>query len=210
MSNQESQEEVEVNLDFLVSNRFHIVKNNEEDQEIAQNFIESNSLNHSILFLQSLWKTEENSPEILPYNQEIVDEIRKILEEQQEFLNKIVNSSSSVNFFTINIYQMDIDRIRYVLLNYLRCRIKKIEKSVEFFLENNELKKNLSLDERIFLSKINNLSVQHYENTLYNRIKEDPRQLFIQNEERVLHATPNLDVSLTLYFYFIEFCFLYS
>ena len=36
-----------------------------------------------IVILNNMWRTEANSPEILPYNERLVDAIREVLESQQ-------------------------------------------------------------------------------------------------------------------------------
>ncbi len=40
-------------------------------------------LNEDYLILQSLWRTELNAPELLPYCQDLVDNIKQALESQQ-------------------------------------------------------------------------------------------------------------------------------
>lgn len=40
-------------------------------------------LNDEIVLLQSLWRTEFHSPEILPYQEELVDSVKGLLDNQQ-------------------------------------------------------------------------------------------------------------------------------
>jgi len=40
-------------------------------------------LNDQITLLQSLWRTEFNSPEVLPFQEETVDGVKSLLEAQQ-------------------------------------------------------------------------------------------------------------------------------
>ncbi len=40
-------------------------------------------LNDQVILLQSLWRTELNAPEILPFQQETVESIKETLEAQQ-------------------------------------------------------------------------------------------------------------------------------
>jgi hypothetical protein len=40
-------------------------------------------LNDQVVLLQSLWRTEMNSPELLPYQEEVVETVKSILTNQQ-------------------------------------------------------------------------------------------------------------------------------
>ena len=45
---------------------------------------ESNfELNDEIVLLQSLWRTEFHSPEILPYQEDLVESVKSLLDSQQ-------------------------------------------------------------------------------------------------------------------------------
>lgn len=40
-------------------------------------------LNDEIVLLQSLWRTEFHSPEILPYQEDLVESVKSLLDSQQ-------------------------------------------------------------------------------------------------------------------------------
>lgn len=59
-------------------------------------------------------------------------------------------------FKQVTLHQMEVERIKYVLSSYLRCRLKKIEKHYGYFLkqyENGEVEK-LSPNELKFLKTL--------------------------------------------------------
>jgi hypothetical protein len=47
--------------------------------EFESNF----EVNDDIVLLQSLWRTEFHSPEILPYQEELVENVKELLDTQQ-------------------------------------------------------------------------------------------------------------------------------
>lgn len=47
--------------------------------EFESNF----EVNDDIVLLQSLWRTEFHSPEILPYQEELVENVKELLDSQQ-------------------------------------------------------------------------------------------------------------------------------
>src|SRR5690554_3971958 len=62
------------------------------------------------------------APELLPYAADIVKDVKKEVEERQEILNSSGESSGILD----NIRQMELDRIQYVLHDYLRIRLRKV------------------------------------------------------------------------------------
>lgn len=56
------------------------------DSEIESNF----ELNDEIVLLQSLWRTEFHSPEILPYQDELVENVKSLLDNQQVCYNYLI------------------------------------------------------------------------------------------------------------------------
>jgi hypothetical protein len=47
-------------------------------------------LNDSIFTLSDAWRTEVNSPEILPYKEDLVDEIQELLKNQEVNIQRLV------------------------------------------------------------------------------------------------------------------------
>ena len=82
--------------------------------------------------LTEAWITEANCPEILKYKEDIVNTVQQSLTAQtelmeQELENMQEDGTQSI-YFSVMLFQMDIERVRYNLARYLRTRILKIEK----------------------------------------------------------------------------------
>ena len=56
--------------------------------------------------------------------------------------------------FTAHLYQMDIERIRYSLTRYYRIRIIKIEKYIDYIVNNDEMMNRLSYEEKLLITKL--------------------------------------------------------
>lgn len=65
---------------------------------------------------------ERHAPDILPYQSEMVELMLGQLAHMEENLQAI-----NVNDFRRVTHRMELERIRYVVTSYLRCRLQKIE-----------------------------------------------------------------------------------
>ena len=93
---------------------------------------------------------------------------------------------------------MEIDRVRFALVKYLRTRIQKIEQQVDFLVLNAEAMDRLSEGEQVYLSKLNNINNQLINDTVVSRLCSDSAvKYFRNNEDRYQHSVPNLEVRLT-------------
>jgi hypothetical protein len=81
---------------------------------------------------KQMWITEKASPELLYYENDVVDEVKFAVDERQKKLNEL-NRSSSMQFLCA-LLQMELDRINFVLHSYHRCRLKKLEKYATYII----------------------------------------------------------------------------
>ncbi|XP_023210503.1 DNA replication complex GINS protein SLD5-like [Centruroides sculpturatus] len=116
--------------------------------------------------LEEVWLNESLAPELLPYESELVD---CMLDQVQHMEENLLKSSKKADF-RIMIHKMELTRISYIINNYLRIRLKKIEKYGAHYLE--EVKKRpdlMSLNEQRFAksyitsikSYLHNVILQH-------------------------------------------------
>ncbi|XP_039210228.1 DNA replication complex GINS protein SLD5 [Crotalus tigris] len=83
-----------------------------------------------ICSLEEAWMNEKFAPELLESKTEIVDCVMEQLEHMEENLKRAKQGD-----LKISIHRMEVERIRYVLSSYLRCRLRKIEKYFPHVLE---------------------------------------------------------------------------
>ncbi|KAF7242105.1 DNA replication complex GINS protein SLD5 [Varanus komodoensis] len=80
--------------------------------------------------LEQAWMNEKFSPELLESKSEIVECVIEQLEHMEDNLKRAKKGDLKVS-----IHRMEVERIRYVLSSYLRCRLQKIEKYFPHVLE---------------------------------------------------------------------------
>ncbi|KAM5264826.1 DNA replication complex GINS protein SLD5 [Ctenodactylus gundi] len=80
--------------------------------------------------LEQAWMNEKFAPELLESKPEIVECVMEQLDHMEENLKRVKKEDLKVS-----IHRMEMERIRYVLSSYLRCRLVKIEKFFPHVLE---------------------------------------------------------------------------
>ncbi|XP_025295834.1 DNA replication complex GINS protein SLD5 isoform X2 [Canis lupus baileyi] len=100
--------------------------------------------------LEQAWMNEKFAPELLESKSEIVECVMEQLDHMEENLRRAKKGDLKVS-----IHRMEMERIRYVLSSYLRCRLMKIEKFFPHILEKEKTPRegelsSLSPEELIF------------------------------------------------------------
>ncbi|KAM4576580.1 DNA replication complex GINS protein SLD5 isoform 1-T2 [Odontesthes bonariensis] len=80
--------------------------------------------------LEEAWLNEKFSPELLENKSEVVECVMEQLTHMESNLQRVKKGDAKAG-----IHRMEIDRIRFVLSSYLRCRLQKIEKFFPHVLE---------------------------------------------------------------------------
>ena len=77
-----------------------------------------------------VWNNEQNSPEIMNFEKDIVDDVLRSIKEQEgkiEHINESKKEEDRLNLqFLVNIYKMELERVCYVLRSYFRARLSKV------------------------------------------------------------------------------------
>jgi hypothetical protein len=88
--------------------------------------VEVSSENPSIQDIIRAWCNEKSAPELLPFKAELVQGLQGDIAQQQQELDTPGGGSVPRDAFTQGLYQLDIDRIKFVLASYLRTRLGKV------------------------------------------------------------------------------------
>ncbi|VDK82398.1 unnamed protein product [Onchocerca ochengi] len=101
------------------------------------------------------WQNEICSPRLLPHMETFVDLMIDQLESMEENFNKCKDHTS----LKIILHKMEVQRLAYMINEYIRTRLKKIEKDVEV-LQNEDVEREktnaprlLSSAEKIFAER---------------------------------------------------------
>ena len=91
----------------------------------------------------------------------------------------------------MSLYEMDIERVRYSLARYFRTRLLKIERNLEHILANIDLMDRLSVNEKVFASKLHNLNNGYFDDNVSNRFQNaDAKDHYDVSENRLRNAQP--------------------
>ncbi|CAI5740791.1 unnamed protein product [Hyaloperonospora brassicae] len=138
------------------------------------------NLNEDVARMRTLWVNELHAPEILQYSDEMVSEMLEQIRNQQEYIDAInadrealTEQKSLVN----KLYQMEIDRLRYMVSSYLRTRLRKIEKFALLILDDAGLTQRLSVQERDFAQRFVMLYESHVNDLALSKMDEESRSL---------------------------------
>lgn len=95
------------------------------------------------------------------------------------------------------LYQMDIERIQYAIVKYLRTRIIKIELQADFIMSSTTSMSHLSNREREYLNSFYQLQNNYLQQTFFSKL-EDPNlaDKVFSSKDRLKHAQPPLQVFL--------------
>ncbi|ETO73642.1 hypothetical protein, variant 1 [Phytophthora nicotianae CJ01A1] len=136
----------------------------------SQPEFDQENLNEDVQRMRTLWVNELNAPEILQYDEEMVSEMLEQIRNQQEYVDSVYEDRTQLTeekSFVNKLYQMEIDRLRYMVSSYLRTRLRKIEKFAIHILQDEVLTQRLSVKERnfaqqfvmLFESHVNDLAI---------------------------------------------------
>ena len=151
--------------------------------ESENNFNRNNEEEDSVNELFRMWLNERASPELQENPEDLIKEILELIEFQAMKLanhQETLTEATKGNFAFLDcLYQMDMERIKFVLKSFLRCRLAKIEKGWAEFWPNwssptrsEYLQSKLTSFEREFLQAFASNLVSSLQESVLDRIPD--------------------------------------
>ena len=110
------------------------------------------------------------SPELLPYQQSLIEVIcAQISDKEKSVMQMSKNSGHQDTRFYLNIYRMEIERVKYLLKSYLRSRIIKIENQLIYIIEKDQAHL-LSQSEMEYAWNLSEAKKEVYQKDFFNKI----------------------------------------
>ncbi|XP_075144873.1 DNA replication complex GINS protein Sld5 [Haematobia irritans] len=106
-------------------------------------------------FLETAWTNEMCSPEILQHQSDMLELMMGQVAHMEENMKEL-----DKNDFRYIVHQMELERIRYIMASYLRCRLQKIETYTKHIL-NEEATRNV--EERRLSPEETKFAQEYYE-----------------------------------------------
>lgn len=136
--------------------------------------------------LQNTWLNEKFAPELLPHQSDMLDLMLGQIEHMEENISQL-----DKNDFRYIAHRIELERIKYIVTSYLRCRIKKIEAFTRALLEEDDQrpadKRRMSTEERQYAEAHMALIRKHFHQIA---IQHMPANLQEESAREVV--TPNL------------------
>ncbi|XP_030032512.2 DNA replication complex GINS protein SLD5 [Manduca sexta] len=92
----------------------HLDLSDEEEEITAETVLKT---------LQTAWQNERLAPEILPHHNDMVECMLGQIQHMERNINKLAKTD-----LRASIHKMELNRIKFVICNYLKTRLNKIEK----------------------------------------------------------------------------------
>ena len=103
----------------------------------AENYSDFTTQNYSEFMtnLVTIWRNEKLSQTLLPYEENIINEVTSLIEKKESELKESKKMDKNIKYYI----EIDIQRIKFIIKDYLRIRLMKIEKYLFYLLKNNKV-----------------------------------------------------------------------
>ncbi|XP_061399564.1 DNA replication complex GINS protein SLD5 [Musca vetustissima] len=108
-------------------------------------------------FLETAWTNEMCAPDILQHQSDMLELMMGQVAHMEENMKDL-----DKNDFRFVVHQMELERIRYVMASYLRCRLQKIEMYTKHILNEESTR---STEEKRLSPEETKFAHEYYENT---------------------------------------------
>ena len=152
-------------------------KENEDDEVLEENL--------EYRRLENFWVQERLHPELLQYDEDVVESFKEKLEDHQEMVDQLEGSGETVDALMASIAQVDADRTKFVLSDWLSTRLSKIEAHPLYIREKVD---HMSDAEIEYLKEYGSLMEHHFCQTVLDHIPDAFQRL---DEENMIER-PNL------------------
>jgi len=120
--------------------------------------------------LEVWWRQEAECPELLPFQKKIVDVVNYLISQQDDALQEMKEERDPEKKFDIVLYEIELERAKYVLSNYLRLRLHKIQDYILYICLDPKNERLLSKEEIEFAFKYYKAVQSHLEKNVINKL----------------------------------------
>jgi GINS complex subunit 4 len=171
-----------------------------------------------LMLMTTAWKNEQASPDLLQYEEDLVESLRDrvqtvetLIDERYDLISEKCKDDEDPEYtsilkdvsesrFRLQLFQIEISRVKYILGTYLKCRLMKIQKYHRYIskAENNQLSL-LSAAEKTFLESYGELVDKHLKQTFLKFLPDEGSEIRNPADENVKMITPFPDKYVFIY-----------
>jgi len=134
---------------------------------------------------------EKAAPDLLMFQDQIVRNLKKALAEQQEDVDS--GKGNNEEALKCTLMEMEMARVKYIICEYLRVRLRKIERYALYLLKNETLQQNMSKHEVAFLKKFIEMKNAHFTTLVVNKLPKVHQSLDESTDKVDMVPKPNRD-----------------
>lgn len=152
--------------------------------------------------LMRVLMNERYAPELLPWEGQLVEDVLEKLHQQSQMVEYLRSddSTSEDEHFRMSYVQLDMERIKFQIRNYVRTRLSKIEKYASHIMAHPELQSRMSVLEQNHALNYKNLFKAHMHRTVLDNLPENLRSLNeVFPDGRSMVPQPNLAQGVFIY-----------
>lgn len=166
------------------------------EQEFQEEYADFDALgarsrNVDVDLMRKALLNEKGAPEILPYEALLVKHLKEAVERQQDLVEEMQRNVRLM--MQALVYQMELDRVNYLVVEYLRTRLRKIEKYAFFLVKDENMMDLLSAAEQKFVRRFADLQASHMRKLALSKMPTVHQKLGDQNDQVNMIPEPNLD-----------------
>jgi GINS complex subunit 4 len=145
----------------------------------------------SLQLLRAAMRNEKGAPELLPFERALVEDVRGELARREAALEAVRRAP---NWMVAAMpLSMDLDRTRYLLQEYLRCRLRKIQALTLRLLSDPEQQARLSEPELVFAKNFLALEAEHLKRSVLDKLPKTYRAFTATDDNEQMVPEPDLD-----------------
>ncbi|KAJ3015166.1 hypothetical protein HKX48_004747 [Thoreauomyces humboldtii] len=156
--------------------------------------------NDDVKMLTQCWVNERFAPELLNYQDELVNSLMEMLEAQvrAEIVEEKSGDTPDAAFLVV-LYQQEMERVKFIIRSYLRTRLSKfmaiqIQRHTLYYLREDDYRRRLSDEELAFAERFQELVERHLtKSCLGEGLEPWQQQLDDQNDETNMVSEPDLE-----------------
>ncbi|TGZ85580.1 GINS complex, Sld5 component [Ascodesmis nigricans] len=137
----------------------------------------SSSSPQDVEHLTKFWIAERTAPEILPYQGDVLERLMERVRDQISLLESSLGNLDPTSSFRLILVQTELERIKFLIRAYLRCRLHKIDKYSLHILQTPEVRARLAPNELGYMKSHLALMNNHYLASFLKNFPENLRRL---------------------------------
>lgn len=148
---------------------------------------------NDLQLLQEAWIKEKMVPDILPYEEGLIERILERIRKQLEFIEmnsiELQTEEKDIKLMLV-IVESELERIQFLIRSYVRLRLQKIDKYALYIQQNSAEREKLNLDEVTYMEGHLSMLYELFDEQFLKKIHVKTTNI---GEDELMIDEPDLD-----------------